>query len=67
MSGKSAVATQPRQGVDWPVDIVLLGVIVALLSLSLIFVGSASVAIGEKVFDNPFHYLIRQSVFVAVG
>ncbi|MBE2291464.1 MAG: putative lipid II flippase FtsW [Xanthomonadaceae bacterium] len=45
----------------------LLGAALALASLGVVMVGSASVAIGENLGVGPFHYLVRHVLFIAVG
>jgi len=48
-------------------DPVLIFVCVALLSLGVVMVASASVGVAERNFGNPFYYLQRQLVFVVIG
>ncbi len=48
-------------------DMALVGVIVLLLGIGLVMVASSSISIAEKQMANPFHYLIRQMVFVIAG
>lgn len=48
-------------------DLFLMTLALALLGVGLVMVGSSSVGIADRNFGAPFHYLIRQGVFVAVG
>lgn len=48
-------------------DPVLLFVCLALLSLGLVMVASASIGVADRNFSNPFYYLQRQFVFVIIG
>jgi len=40
---------------------------VALLALGLVMVGSASIAVAARELGDPWHYLTKQAVFVALG
>jgi cell division protein FtsW len=40
---------------------------VALLSIGLVMVASASISIADRNFDNPFYYFQRQLAFVIIG
>ena len=48
-------------------DTWLLGAVVALLALGLVMVASASVSLADRQFGQPFHYSIRQFLFVGAG
>jgi len=48
-------------------DLWLLGTAVALLALGVVMVGSASMAIAERINDQPFYYVIRQLIFCGLG
>ncbi|TQV64823.1 MAG: putative lipid II flippase FtsW [Halothiobacillaceae bacterium] len=48
------------------IDGLLLVAALGLLSLGLVMVSSASVALSDKMGD-PFHYAIRQALFAAIG
>lgn len=48
-------------------DLTLLFAVLALLAIGLIMVCSASITIADRNFDAPFHYFIRQSVYVMLG
>jgi len=52
---------------QWPVDYLLLAGLVALMVMGLTMVASSSVAIGEKRFDDPLHYLWRQLFSLGLG
>jgi cell division protein FtsW len=44
-----------------------LGVVLALLAFGLVMVGSASISVAGHQHDQPFYYLLRQLVYIAVG
>lgn len=48
-------------------DPVLTIAFVSLLTIGVIMVASSSIGIAERNFSNPFYYLQRQLVFVAIG
>lgn len=48
-------------------DLPLLLAVLALLALGLLMVGSASISIADRQLGAPFHYLLRQGVYVGVG
>jgi cell division protein FtsW len=48
-------------------DVGLLLAVVALLALGLVMVTSASMALADRQLGDPFHFLERQLVFVALG
>lgn len=48
-------------------DSVLLLATLALLSLGVVMVASSSISIADRNFSNPFYYLQRQFIFVAMG
>jgi cell division protein FtsW len=50
-----------------PFDTSLFIVIVALVSIGLVMVASASIGIAENRFHDPLHFIIRQIVYVALG
>jgi len=52
---------------QWPVDYLLLAGLVALMVMGVTMVASSSVAIGEKRFDDPLHYLWRQLFSLGLG
>jgi len=52
---------------QWPVDYLLLAGLVAPMVMGLTMVASSSVAIGEKRFDDPLHYLWRQLFSLGLG
>ena len=49
------------------VDPVLVGLVIGLVAAGLVILTSASVTIAEAEFGNPFHYLLRQLLAVAIG
>ena len=48
-------------------DVWLLGAVLALLCIGLVMMGSASVSIAEKQFNEPFYYIWRQSLYIGVA
>jgi cell division protein FtsW len=48
-------------------DPVLTIVFISLLTLGIIMVASSSISVADRNFSNPFYYLERQLVFVAIG
>lgn len=60
---RHAAGTARRAEYDW----VLLGTSVLLLSLGLVFVASASIALAERETGNAFHFVERQTMYAAVG
>ncbi|MFO8156434.1 MAG: putative lipid II flippase FtsW [Pseudomonadota bacterium] len=48
-------------------DPVLLGSVVALLVIGLVMVGSASINMADRDTGFPFHYLVRQGLFIGLG
>lgn len=49
----------------WPIDYSLIAALLILMVIGLTMVASSSIAISEKRFDDPLHYLWRQ--FFALG
>lgn len=59
-----------KRATSWQLDHldpVVVTVCLALLSLGLVMVASASVGVADRNFSNPFYYLQRQLVFVVIG
>ncbi len=52
---------------QWPVDFWLIGAVLVLMTLGLTMVGSSSIAISEKRFGEPIHYLVRQAMSMGLG
>lgn len=48
-------------------DQYLLLATIALLAIGLVMVASASMAISERQFGDPFHYFLRQAIYVFLG
>lgn len=57
--------SRPKQ--HFPVDPWLLGGVVILLGWGLVMVGSASISIAERQFNDPFYYLWRQGIAACIG
>lgn len=49
------------------IDKMLLGSVVGIVVLGLVMVASASIDISEKQFGSPFHFLVRQMIFLFVA
>jgi len=49
------------------IDKWLLGSVVGIVILGLVMVASASIDISEKQFGSPFHFLVRQMIFLFVA
>lgn len=61
------LASWREQSRQWPMDYWLLGLVVTLAVMGLMMVASSSVAISEQRFGHPDHYIIRQSISMALG
>lgn len=48
-------------------DLFLLGTLVVILCLGLVMVGSASVAVAERMFGDSMHFFYRQAVYGVIG
>ena len=48
-------------------DKYLVAAVIALMALGLIMVASASMVISERQFGQPFHYFIRQLIYMLMG
>lgn len=48
-------------------DFELLGVALTLLSLGLVMVASASIAMADRQLNDPFYYSLRQGIYLMVG
>jgi cell division protein FtsW len=62
----SAVVTQPVVPV-LRLDPWLAGSALTLALLGVVMVASASITMADRVFDQPFHYLLRQVVYLGLG
>lgn len=49
------------------IDVWLIGAVFCLLALGLVMVASASLNISERDFGGPWHYTIRQALFIGMG
>lgn len=59
----------PSQAVDisFKLDGWLLFATLSLVVIGLVMVSSASITIADRNFDAPFHYFIRQLIFIGLG
>lgn len=48
-------------------DKYLIFTILTLVILSLVMVASASMAISERIYNEPFHFLYRQAIYMGLG
>ena len=62
-----ALAKSDRPKVIGPADPVMTACVVALVAFGVVMVFSASAVFADSRYDNPFHFLIRQSVFAVLG
>ena len=75
LSGLASIKSSRTQLANWfgmkidadDLDPVLLVAFIALLSIGVIMVASSSISVADRNFSNPFYYLQRQLVFVAIG
>ncbi|MFW2372996.1 MAG: putative lipid II flippase FtsW [Gammaproteobacteria bacterium] len=49
------------------IDPVLLGIVIALLSLGLVMVASSSITVADRQLQAPFYYLQRQGIAAVLG
>lgn len=50
-----------------PYDTGLVMVSIALMSIGLIIVTSASMPVADRLFDNPFHFAIRHTIYMVIA
>ena len=62
-----ALVPSDRPKVTGPADPVMTACVVALVAFGVVMVFSASAVFADSRYDDPFHFLIRQSVFALVG
>jgi len=68
MSSNSAIWPFPaRMKTEFQIDYVLLTIVLALLLGGLVILASASISISDNVANNPFFYVQRQLLAVAIG
>ena len=48
-------------------DIGLFVVVATMIGLGLIMVASASIGMAEKVYADPFHFVVRQLIYISIG
>ncbi|MEW6765286.1 MAG: putative lipid II flippase FtsW [Pseudomonadota bacterium] len=65
-SGAAAANSAAQAGEGTRIDGLLLVAALGLLSLGLVMVSSASVALSDKL-GSPYHYVSRQAIFAAIG
>jgi cell division protein FtsW len=63
MAQRARVTTR----IECPVDPVIAGVALCLLSFGLIMVASASTEVSARIYGNPFYLMIRHSAYVLLG
>lgn len=66
-SGTGDAGTEVLPRVVGPADAILTGAIVALVAFGVVMVYSASAVFAHARYDNPQHFLIRQSIFAVLG
>lgn len=73
MIGKASLVkpffqARPNHGVEsFYYDYWLLGAVIALLSIGLVMMGSASISIAEKQYGEPFYFIWKQAFFIGVA
>ena len=75
LTGLASVKSPRSQLASWfgmkididDLDPVLLIAFISLLTIGIIMVASSSISVADRNFLNPFYYLQRQLVFVAIG
>lgn len=50
-----------------PYDVTLVLVALALMTIGLVIVTSASMPVGARLFDNPFHFAIRHGIYIILA
>ena len=48
-----------------PYDVTLVLISLALMSIGLVIVTSASMPVAARIFDNQFHFAIRHGIYIA--
>ncbi|XOV87299.1 MAG: putative lipid II flippase FtsW [Pseudomonadota bacterium] len=68
-AGTATTASRTGKAVDirWPVDPVISGVFLLIVTLGLVMVASASSEISARNFENPFHMFIRHGAYMAIA
>jgi len=67
-SGFGKAVSKFAMGVDLDdLDPVLTIAFIALLTIGVVMVASSSISVADRNFSNPFYYLQRQLIFVALG
>lgn len=56
-----------KAGPQRPYDIGLLMAALALMTIGLIMVTSASMPVAERLFNNPFHFAIRHTIYLIIS
>lgn len=64
MSMVKKISASAPQVSGFPVDPLIFGIVVFLLLYGLVMVGSASLEIGVKTYENPFFLLTRHSIYL---
>ena len=64
---RSRSTTRAATNRVWMIDYVLLLAVTLLIVIGLVMVASSSISIADNNFSSPFHYLLRQLVFLAIG
>lgn len=50
-----------------PYDVNLILLALALLSMGMVIVTSASMPVADRLFDNPFHFAIRHGIYIVLA
>jgi cell division protein FtsW len=60
-------ALGPKPKVVGPTDAVLTSVLVGLVAFGVVMVYSASAVYANRMFDDGYHYLVRQAIYAGLG
>ena len=62
-SARHDTATQPKA----PYDVTLILIALALMSIGVIIVTSASMPVADRLHDNPFYFAIRHGIYIVAA
>lgn len=60
-------ARHDEQRTQAPYDTMLMLVAIALMSIGIIIVTSASMPVADRLHDNPFHFAIRHGIYIVLA
>lgn len=59
--------SSPSRNAPFSIDVPLLAFTFMLIAFGLVMVASSSMVISDQQYGYPFHYLLKQSIFVGIG